>query len=84
MMSLLNQRAKIILLFVELAFYLSFSTCLYLGYAPKHTENRWENRLTCLHLKFPIYTTRWIIYTSGILIVINDKAFDSLELRYNQ
>lgn len=83
-MSLLNPRAKIILLFVELAFYVNFSTCLYLGYAPKHTENRWENHSTCLYLKFLIYTTRWVIYTSGILIVINVKAFDSFELRCNQ
>lgn len=83
-MSLLNQRTKIKLLFVELAFYLNFSTCLYLGYAPKHTENRWENHSTCLYLKFPIYTSRWIIYTSDILIVFNVKAFDRFELRYNQ
>lgn len=83
-MSLLNQRTKMILLFVELAFYLSFSTCLYLGYVPEHIENRWENHSTCLYLKFPIYTARWIIYTSGVLIVINVNAFDNFELRYNQ
>lgn len=83
-MSLLNQRAKIILLLVALAFYSNFSTSLYLGYAPKHTEKGWENHSTCLYLKFPIYTTRWIIYTSGNLIVINVQTFDSFELRYNQ
>lgn len=66
-MSLLKQSTKILFLFVELAFYLNFSTYLHLGYAPKHTENRWENHSTCLYLKFPIYATGWIIYTSVIL-----------------
>lgn len=82
-MSPLKQTAITILVFVELAFCFNFSTCLHLGYAPKHKENRWENHSTCLYLKFPIYTTGWIIYTSSLLGGWV-KLLDRFELRFNQ